>query len=202
MLDRNGDNLDILFQCAQLYSSVGRFDSAAVKIKRMLELDPNNKLLKKQLAENLAKSGKLDQACAILEALIEADSTDIELVATLADVYLDQKQFQKAINLYEELLNRGIKNSEIKLRIGIGFFGLTEHDSTLIPKTKSLFEELTNETSRDWRPYWYLGAIAANQHQDSLAGSYFEQVTKLEEHHGDAWWYPELHYSNRENMTR
>ena len=189
MLERNGEQLDILFQSAQLYTALGQFNEAAVKYKRMLELDPDNKPLKKQLAETYAKGGKLDQACLILETMIESDSSDAEVVAALADVYLDQKQFQKAINLYENLLTRGIKNTEIKLRIGVGFFGLTEHDSTLIQKTRGLFEDLHKEVPNDWRPCWYLGALAANQHKDSLAGTYFEQVTKLEEHHADAWWF-------------
>jgi tetratricopeptide (TPR) repeat protein len=189
MIERNGEQLDILFQCAQLYAALGRFDEAAEKYKRMLELDPNNKILKKQLAETFTKGGKLDTARSILETMVKADSSDVEVVAILADVYLDQKQFQKAINLYENLLSRGIKNPEIKLRIGIGFFGLTEHDSTLIQKAEGLFKDLLNEIPNDWRPCWYLGALAANQHKDSLAGTYFEQVTKLEEHHADAWWF-------------
>jgi tetratricopeptide (TPR) repeat protein len=189
MLDRDGDQLDILFQCAQLYTILGRFDEAAAKFKRMLEFDPNNKPLQKQLAETFVKGGKLDQARSILETMVESDSSDVEIVATLADVYLDQKRFQNAIDLYEKLLKRGIKNTEIRLRIGVGFFGLTEHDSTLIQKTQDLFEDLHREIPGDWRPCWYLGALAANQHKDSLAGIYFEQVTKLEEHHADAWWF-------------
>lgn len=189
MLERNDEQLDILFQSAQLYSALGRFDEAAAKYKRMLDLDPNNKPLKKQLAETFAKNGKLDQARSILETMVESDSSDIEVVAALADVYLDQKQFQSAINLYENLLARGIKNTEVRLRIGIGFFGLTEHDSTLIQKARGLFEDLRKEAPNDWRPCWYLGALAANQHKDSLACTYFEQVTKLEEHHADAWYF-------------
>jgi tetratricopeptide (TPR) repeat protein len=189
LLERNGEQLDILFQCAQLYSVLGRFDEAATKYTRMLELDPNNKPLHKQLAETYAKGRRLDQACSILETMVESDSSDVEVVATLADVYLDQKRFQNAIDLYEKLLSRGIKNTEIKLRIGIGFFGLTEHDSTFIEKSQGLFEDLHKEVPNDWRPCWYLGALAANQHKDSLAGTYFEQVTKLEEHHADAWWF-------------
>ncbi len=189
MLERNSEQLDILFQCAQLYASLGRFDEAAAKYKQMLELDPDNKPLKKQLAETFAKGGRLDQARSILETMVEADSSDAEVVATLADVYLDQKRFQNAIDLYEKLLSRGIKNTEIKLRISVGFFGLTEHDSTLIQKTQGLFEDLQKEVPNDWRPYWYLGALAANQHKDSIAGIYFEQVTKIEEHHADAWYF-------------
>ena len=189
MLSRDDRQLEVLFQCAQLYSSLGRYDEAATKYKRMLELDPSNKQLPRQLAETFSKGGRLDQAQILLETMVVADSSDAEVLAALADVYLNQKKFQKAIDLYEKLLNQGIKNIEIKLRIGIGFFGLTEHDSTLIPRTNTLFENLRKEVPADWRPYWYLGAIAASQHKDSLAGSYFEQVTKLEEHHGDAWWF-------------
>ena len=189
ILDRNGEQMEILFQCAQLYTALGRYDEAATKFKQMLELDPNNKILKKQLAETFAKGGRLEQARSILETMVASDSSDVEIVATLADVYLDQKQYQSAIHLYENLLSRGIKNPEIKLRIGIGFFGLTEHDSTFIQKTQLLFEDLHKEVPNDWRPCWYLGALAVNQHKDSLAGTYFEQVTKLEEHHADAWWF-------------
>ena len=189
MLEQNDEQLDILFQCAQLYTALGRLNDAAVKYKRMLELDPENKPLKKQLAETYAKDGKFDQARSLLETMVESDSSDAEVVATLADVYLDQKQYQKAVDLYEKLLRRGIQNIEIRLRIGVGFFGLTEHDSTLIQKTQGLFEDLHKEAPGDWRPCWYLGALAASQHKDSLAGIYFEQVTKLEEHHGDAWWF-------------
>ena len=189
ILERNGEQMEILFQCAQLYTALGRFDDAATKFKQMLELDPNNKILKKQLAESYAKGGKLEQARSILETMVASDSSDVEIVATLADVYLDQKQYQSAIHQYENLLSRGIKNPEIKLRIGIGFFGLTEHDSTLINKTQGLFEDLRKEIPNDWRPCWYLGALAVNQHKDSLAGTYFEEVTKLEEHHADAWWF-------------
>ena len=95
LLERNGEQLDILFQCAQLYTALGRFDEAAIKYKQMLELDPNNKPLQKQLAETFAKGGKLDQARSILETMVESDSSDAETVATLADVYLDQKKFQR-----------------------------------------------------------------------------------------------------------
>ncbi len=189
LLSRDDGQLDILFQCAQLYFSLGRYDDAVIKYKRILELDPGNKQLQKQLAETYAKGGKPEQAQTILETIAAADSSDTDAIAALADFYLEQKQFQKSIELYEKLLNKDIKNTELKLRIGIGFFGLAEHDSTLVLKANTLFENLHKEVPTDWRPCWYLGAIAANRHKDSLAGSYFEQVTKLEERHGDAWWF-------------
>jgi len=189
LLSRDDGQLDILFQCAQLYFFLGRYEEAAIKYKRILELDPGNNQLQKQLAETYAKGGKPEQAQTILETMIAADSSDTDAIAALADFYLEQKQFQKSIELYEKLLSKDIKNMELKLRIGIGFFGLAEHDSTLVLKANTLFESLHKEVPADWRPCWYLGAIAANRHEDSLAESYFEQITKLEERHGDAWWF-------------
>lgn len=189
MLDRNNEQLEVLFLSAQLYSSLNRFDEAASKYKRMLELDPSNRALQKQLAETYIKIGRLDNAKEILENMVETDSTDIEVIAALADVYLDMKQFNKSVELYQKLLARGINNIEVKLRIAIGFFGLCEQDSSLVPKTIKLFEELRDENPKDWRPFWYLGAIEANQHKDSIAGKYFEQVIKIDERHSDGWWF-------------
>jgi tetratricopeptide (TPR) repeat protein len=189
LLDRDGGQWDVLLQCATLYSALGRFDSAAAKYREMLEIDPSNKQLQRQLAETYAKSGKLNDAADILESMVETDSSNAETLTALANVYLDQKEYKKSINIFENLLKRGIKDPEIKLRIGVGFFGLTEHDSTLVPRAKGIFEEVQKDMPNDWRPYWYLGALASNQRDDSLAGDYFERVTQLAPWNADAWWF-------------
>jgi tetratricopeptide (TPR) repeat protein len=189
LLDQEGDQWEILLQCATLYSALGRFDSAAAKYREMLEIDPSNKQLQQQLAETYAKAGKFTEAVGILESMAETDSSNVEVLASLANVYLDQKEYKKSISLFEKLLNRGIKNPEIKLRIGVGFFGLSEHDSTLVPKAQDIFEDVQKELPNDWRPYWYLGALAANQRLDSVASGYFERVTRLAGWNADAWWF-------------
>ena len=189
LLDQEGDEWEILLQSATLYSTLGRFDSAAAKYKRMLEIDPSNKQLQRQLAETYAKGGKINEAVAILESMVETDSSNVDNLAALANVYLDQKEYKKSIELYDRLLSRGIKDPEIKLRIGVGFFGLTEHDSTLAPKAREIFEGIQKEMPNDWRPYWYLGALAANQRNDSVAAGYFERVTQLAGWNADAWWF-------------
>jgi tetratricopeptide (TPR) repeat protein len=189
LLNQNADQIDILFQCAQIYMSLNRYDEAASKCKKMLELEPGNKPLQRQLADTYIKGGRLEQAQALLENMVSEDSSDVEVIAALADLYLNQKKFQKSIDLYENLLKQGAKNTEIKLRIGAGFFGLSEHDTTCIQKAQKIFDDLQREISDDWRPYWYLGAIALNQHKDSLAGMYFEKVIKINGHNEEAWWF-------------
>ena len=188
ILDREGDDWEILFQTAEIYNALGRFGEAAGKYKRMVELDPTNKVLQRQLAETYARGGKTREAIKILEQILEADNNNVEALASLADVYLEQQDFPRAQKLYQRLLAMERTNPEIRLRIGVAYVGQMERDSTFIPKAKPIFEQLNKEVPNDWRPYYYLGMIAGRQRNDSLATGYFEQVTKLAEWNGDAWW--------------
>ena len=189
ILDQNGDDWDVLLQMAEIYNSLGQFDKAAEKYRRMVELDPSNRVLQRQLAEAYARAGKFNEATKILEGVLEVDQNDVDATAALADVYLDQHDFPRALALYEKLLSRVGDNSEIKLRVGIAYFGQIQRDSTFIAKAKPIFLEVNKEVPNDWRPNWYLGIIAATEKQDSLAQKYFERVTRLADWNGDAWWY-------------
>jgi len=189
ILDREGDEWELLYQTAEIYSSLGRFDDAAEKYKRMVELDPSNRALQRQLAEMYGRGGKTKEAIAILEDLLEVDENDSETLAALADVYLEEQDFPKALKLYQRLLAMERTNPEVRLRVGVAYVGQMQRDSTFIDKAKPVFEQLKREVPNDWRPYYYLGMIAERQRKDSLAASYFEQVTRLAEWNGDAWWF-------------
>ena len=188
ILNRDGDQPDILYRCGVLYTSLGRFDQAAEKFKRMLNLDPGNKQCQKQLADAYTKAGRLSEAKKILESMLDADRSDPEIIAALADLYMDQKEYMEAIKLYQKLLVQGATNPEVKLRIGIGMFGLIEHDSTMATKAQNIFEEMTTVLTGDWRPHWYLGMLALNAKKDSLAAYQFKIVTTIAEWNATAWW--------------
>ncbi|HEY4613221.1 MAG TPA: tetratricopeptide repeat protein [Bacteroidota bacterium] len=187
LLEREGDNWDLLLQAAELNRTLGRYDRAAEDYARMLELDPGNKPLRRQLAETYGRAGKFDEAVKILESMMEADENDPEVVATLADLYLDRNDFQKAIDLYEKLLQRGRKNPEVKLRVGIAYYGMIPRDSTFLAKAKVIFEEVTKELPNDGRAYLHLGSLALMEKRDSAAAVFFERATTLSEWNADAW---------------
>ena len=189
LLDREGDDWEILLQAAEIYNSLGRFDDAAEKFKRMVELDPSNKVLQRQLAETYARAGKIDEATKILESILENDRNNADALASLADIYLDQHEFEKALVLYQRLLAMEHTNPEVRLRVAISYMGQAQRDSTFIDKAKPIFEQLKKEIPNDWRAFYYLGMIADREKHDSLAGEYFERVTHLAEWNGDAWWY-------------
>jgi len=188
ILDREGDEWEILYQTAEIYNALGRFNEAAEKYKRMVELDPTNKVLQRQLAETYTRGGKTTEAIKILEQILEADNNNAEALAALADVYLEQQDFPRALKLYQRLLAMERTNPEVRLRVGVAYVGQMDRDSTFIDKAKPIFEQLSKEVPNDWRPYYYLGMIAGRQRNDSLATGYFEKVTRLAEWNGDAWW--------------
>jgi tetratricopeptide (TPR) repeat protein len=187
LLDERGEDWDLLLQIAELNRTLGRFKEAAEKYKRMLHIDPSNKALQRQLAETYEQSGDVDSATALLERMIETDENDVDLNASLANVYLSKGEFSKATPLLDRLVRLGKTNAEVKLRVGVIYFGMVQKDSSFGEKANALFEELRQEKPNDWRPYWYLGGIAGDRKQDSLAAFYFEKVTQLEERNADAW---------------
>ncbi len=197
LLDGNPDDWDILLQTAELCGTLARYDDAAKYFKRMLEIDPSNRALQRQLAETYSKAGKMDDAIKLLEAMHEEDQNDVQVSAILGEVYLDRGQYQKALPLYQSLLKLVKTNPEIKLRIGVAYVGQIQRDSTFTDKAKEIFEQLEAELPNDFRVYWYLGVIATSQKKDSLAGTYFERVTSLDEKNAEAWWFLGSNYFDR-----
>jgi tetratricopeptide (TPR) repeat protein len=187
LLEDRGEDWDLLLQLAELNRTLGRFKEAAEKYKRMLHIDPSNRALLRQLAEVYEQSGNVDSATVLLERMIETDENDVDLNASLANVYLSKGEFGKAAPLLDRLVRLGRVNPEVKLRVAIIYYGMVQKDSSFGEKARTIFEELNKEKPNDWRPYWYLGGIAGDRKQDSLAAFYFEKVTLLEERNADAW---------------
>jgi tetratricopeptide (TPR) repeat protein len=197
LLDRDGDDWEILLQTAEICNALGRFDQAAERYKRMVALDPSNKLLQRQLAETYGRAGKTQEAVKILEGILETDASNPDALASLADVYLEQQEYDRALPLYQKLLAMERTNPEVRLRVGLAYMGQIQRDSTFIDKAKPIFEQLNKEIPNDWRPYYYLGMIADREKKDSLAGQYFERVTRLADWNEEAWWYVGTSYVDK-----
>ena len=189
LLEEDGDTWELLLVTAELYGKLGRFNEAAERYRRMFALDPSNRPLQRQLAETYVRAASVDSAIVVLEAMVEVDENDIETLAALADVYLQKGLFGKAIPLYERVLQRVNDNPELLLRIGVSYFGQIQADSTFAPKASEILLRVSEMTPNDWRPFFYLGAIAATTKQDSIAAHNFERVTKLERTNFEAWWF-------------
>ena len=189
LIEEEGDAWELLLVSAELERKLGRFGDAADRYRRMLEIDPSNRPLQRQLAETYVRAGSTDSAIVVLEAMLEVEQDDVEATATLADAYLQKGEFSKAIPLYERVLERVSNNPELMLRVGVSYFGQIQTDSSFAPKAEEVLQRVSIMTPNDWRPFFYLGAIAATRGQDSVAATHFERVTELEKANFEAWWF-------------
>jgi pentatricopeptide repeat protein len=184
-----GPDWNVLMQMAESYNKLGEYDKAAGALKQMMELDPTNRALKKNLAEAYARAGRFDDALAIYKELMEEDPGSLEYKAEIAGIYLFRKQYSEAEQHVNAILAHDSVAIEIKLRIGELYFGQMEKDSTIAPYAKTVFERIRDSNPEDWRAYWFLGAIGALTHDDSASVRNFQKVTQLASWNPDGWVY-------------
>ncbi len=185
--DRFGPEWDVLTQIAELCSKMGKFDSAAAALRQMSEIDPTNHELRHTLGQTYARAGKYDSALAVFNKLRESDSTSLDLKAEIAGVLLLRREYAAANREFEPILAGDTVGIDTKLRIGEMYFNQIEKDSNAVPYARAVFERIRKSAPKDWRPYWFLGAIGSVEKDDSVAARNFRKVTELASWNADAW---------------
>ncbi len=186
---RFGPQWEVLLQIAELHNNLHQYDRAAEALKKMLDIDPGNNELKQTLAQTYVQAEQLDKALETYDGLLETDPGNLDYVSEVASVYLLKKDYTTAAKMFETILSRDTVSLESKLRIGEMYFGQIQKDSTLIPVTRSIFERIRDAHPEDWKAYWFLGAIGAVSHNDSLSIPNFRKVTELAGWNADGWVY-------------
>lgn len=189
LMDREGESWELLLRAAEINSALGKHDDAIRNYEAMLEIEPGNDPLKRQLAETYSKAGRFEDARTLVESMLEVHPEDPDLLLVMADMSLSQSEFEKARALYRQVLAQKGLHPEVRVRIGVTLFAMMDRDTSFFTLAKDIFVGLRSEQPNDWRPHWYLGALALNREPDSIAAQSFAEVTRLEPRNGDAWWY-------------
>jgi len=189
IVSRFGPQWDVLLQMAELNNSLQQYEKAANALRMMTEIDPSNNELKRSLAQAYTRSQQYNKALAVYTGLLELQPDNIEYIAEAAGVYLVRKEYARAAEMFEGILAQDSVVVDAKLRIGEIYFGQMEKDSTLVPLARSIFQRIRDKHSEDWRPYWFLGAIAALSKEETLAVENFRKVTELASWNADGWVY-------------
>jgi tetratricopeptide (TPR) repeat protein len=181
-----GPEWNVLLHIAEIHEKLGNMAEAAAAIEQLLVIDPSNTAIQKMLSELYVRSGQYDKALLVLQDIIELTPDDMDARERKAAVFISQDDWEKAAAEYEYIINKPEIPLDIKLRIGISYFNKSLSDSSLTPLTKSLFQKMDEDTT-DWRIKMYLGAVALNENNDSLAINNFKNVTELANWNSDAW---------------
>jgi len=187
ILSRFGPSWDAYLQSAQVYSSSGMFDKAIEAMKGLLSLDPTNFEVKKTLGDTYLREDSVDAALRIYEELVELHPDDYVVRASIAHAYLVKRDYDDAKEQFDIVLRKDTLSADEQIQFGQVFVSFIQKDSAVAPIAHELFESIRLAYPNDWRPCWFLGAIANAIHDDSSALSNFEEVTKLANWNADGW---------------
>lgn len=201
-IERFGPNWDVYSQLAALYSATDRYDSVAVVLGEMLQMDPGNYELQKSQADALLQSGKNDTALKIYGDLLERNPQDFEIRAAIAHIYLSRRDYEHASDELRAVLASDSLAVETQLRFGQIFASYLQKDSASAPYAYQIFQSIQKNYPADWRPRWFLGVVANIMNNDSAAVANFEAVTQLAPTNPDGWVYLASLYLERRDYAQ
>jgi Flp pilus assembly protein TadD len=188
VIRRFGPQGDALAQLAQIYANRGDFVKAIGALSQLAELEPTNLEVRKALGDIYIRQDSVDAAIAIYRDLAELRPGDLEVRAALTHSYLIKQDYAKAAAEFESVFKGGDSlTADAQIRFGQIFVSFVQEDSAVVPYAEELFQTVRERFPDDWRPYWFLGALASQTGKDSSALAYFGKVKELAEWNPDGW---------------
>jgi tetratricopeptide (TPR) repeat protein len=181
-----GPDWNVLLRVAELYEKLGYKEKAAESVEGLLEIDPSNVALQKLAIDFYARNGYNDKALEMLDEMIEVMPDDLEAREKRAQIYISQNDWEKASKEFKYIIEKPDVPLEAKVGIGATYFAKSFSDSTALPVAKEFFESIDKDTTY-WQVKLYLGAIAINEGNDSLAIENFKYVTENASWHVESW---------------
>lgn len=132
-----------LFELAKLKLVTGETDKAAELMKLALKKEPDNIWYALGYATVLSQSGKFTEAAAEYKAIRVKNPDNYDLYGYEAQCYEDAKDFQKAIDVYNELENKVGVNEESGIRKYLIYMNWGKPDKAMeeIQKLATTFPE-------------------------------------------------------------
>ena len=150
------------------------FDGAQQSLERAIALDHGNYWYRRMLARLYLMHGKPEEGTAMYEALVKDFPESSSSVYELLDIYLNQKQFEKALAALDEIeKQRGLSEEVVRTRYEV----LSE-----MGRQEEGVEEL-EKFNREYSSAVLLsvtGDYYLNDYQDSLARARYEEALALD----------------------
>ena len=197
-LSIEGNNVEILFQLADLYFLLGNEERTQQYVEKALEIKPEHLDSLKLLAKSAVKKGELEKAKDIYEKILDISNssenaveyikvlnnlkdfksiqtykeanevTDVDLIYEIALAYTNNYKIVEAIEMLEPLVLKGEESSKILTLLGILYYKNVEPY-----KSKAVFQLLDSKEDNDVCLH-YLGLFAIDE------GKYMDAVTYLQ----------------------
>ena len=186
LLDRTGPEWNVLVKIADLNERIGNIDETILTVEELIKLDPSNLQLKKLLIESYIKTGRAEMALVNTREALELFPEDLELIEYKANALIQLGDWEEGAQEYLKIVNSDDVSFESKIGIASAFLSETSRDTTILPLAKDVLTQIDKDSS-NWQTNLFLGEIAVQEKNDSLAIEYFRKSALDAEWNSQVW---------------
>lgn len=121
----------------------GKFEKANILLDKVIALNPQEVPVREYLASVLGSVGRFDAALAIIEPLVKSEPTNLERQIRMAELTLGARNYDKAIVMYEQLLEQNFDQP----KLWKGFIDAAAKATKLTEKQANLSVKIAEKAS-------------------------------------------------------
>lgn len=150
------------------------YPEALEAYEKALICDPNSDYIETKIPILYLKMGETKQAANWLENKIAESPERYDFQMLLAGIYVRQEQIEKAVELYTQLLQKGLQDEDISLRLGLLYTHLGKYK-----KARQIFNEMIQANPESYFAHLSLARLLEQTGDRSAAGRSYEKALAL-----------------------
>lgn len=182
-VQENPNDLKMAVKIADLYSKMQEYDKAeSVYVALERQFDDKSQIINGLGAIKLLKK---DTASAIqfFKTALLLDSTSTRAITNIAQIYISQEDYPKAIKYYEKL----IEDNYVSKFYNKKTLALLYYYNRQYSEAENILTSLLTENIDDHELHFYLGLVFAENNKTDLAEIELRKALTLKENYSDAW---------------
>jgi len=193
ILNRFGEQLEILAQIADINNSLGNHEEAIDALERMLDLDPGNESILHTLGNTHMRAGDYEEAKSIFIDLLEGQPDDLDVLTSLVDVHVKLDDFESASRYLVNVVTNEELSLDLKVEIGQIFLQFIEEyagrDVETMKLAAPVFDAIIEQYPDEPQPRFFRGIVALFSDESEIAIEQLKRVTEIDPEDKNAWIY-------------
>ena len=154
------------------------YQLAARLYKNLLQNDPENLVLLKNLGNLYERSGNDKDSIPIYNEIVRLDPKNIDALNALGGIYRRLKQYDKSISVLEKAVIVDENNSQVFYNLGYTYKLMEKYDDAL-----ACFDRVVDANPNDALAYNHLGTIYALEEKHDKAIAAYQRGLKVDPNH-------------------
>lgn len=182
-----GVSEELSVQKERLYIRSGNFDKAVTEIKKLISSNPTETRYLHMLAELYTANSKLDDAFQVYSEILRLNQMDPYVHLSLADYYRSKQQNDKSYEEIKLAFENADLDIDIKIKILLSYYSLTETDNTLKGQAFELSSIITKVHPGEAKAYAIKGDFLYREKKLDEARTNFRKAIEIDNSRFPLW---------------